>query len=202
MSTNGKNRESLKDVELDSGGVTTAEASPGGSAATETTPYTTGEPKPGNSVVDPFDPARLRLSQDFDASLGVEKALLTVPVHKPNRQWWVRVHPSEAYRIQTAVVELKEDREVYLVDPSMRPELISRPRPGKGFGRRTVFSFCSSTHATGPSRIGTTTSQSSGSVTRVLIGNRRLLTAPCQESNDRRQGHGPTPSGGWGCSAT
>ena len=70
-----------------------------------------------------FDPARLRLSQDFTAQVGVKKELLTVPVRKPNRQDFVRVHPDEAYRLSTAVLELKEDRETYLVDPSLLSEL-------------------------------------------------------------------------------
>src|SRR5262249_23687849 len=74
---------------------------------------------------DPFDPAALRLSQDFAASLGVKKALLSVPVRKPDKAWFVRVHPDEGYRLQTAVIELKEDRGGgnYLAAPSLRPDL-------------------------------------------------------------------------------
>ena len=72
---------------------------------------------------DPFDLNRLRLSQDFDKQVGVKKALLTVPVRKPNRQEFIWVHPDEAYRLQTAVIEIKEDREVYLVDPRLREDL-------------------------------------------------------------------------------
>jgi hypothetical protein len=72
---------------------------------------------------DPFDPAALRLSQDFDAALGVKKMLLTVPVRKPDRTWFVRVHPDEAYRLQTAVIELKEERETYLVSQALWTEL-------------------------------------------------------------------------------
>jgi hypothetical protein len=34
---------------------------------------------------DPFDPARLRLKQDFGASLGVKKLTTLVPVRKPQR---------------------------------------------------------------------------------------------------------------------
>jgi hypothetical protein len=64
---------------------------------------------------DPFDPATLRLSQDTAAGLGIKKALLTVPVRKPDKSWFVRVHPDPAYHLETFVVELKEDREVYLV---------------------------------------------------------------------------------------
>jgi len=74
-------------------------------------------------TTDLMDPARLRLSQDFAANIGVKKALLTVPVRKPNRQEFVRVHPEESWRLETAVLELKEDRETYLVDPSLWSEL-------------------------------------------------------------------------------
>jgi hypothetical protein len=72
---------------------------------------------------DPFDPASLRLSQDFGAGLGVKKALLSVPVRKPDKAWWVRVHLDEGYRLQTAVIELKEDRETYLVARHLWPDL-------------------------------------------------------------------------------
>jgi hypothetical protein len=77
----------------------------------------------GNAGPDPFDPASLRLSQDFAASVGVKKALLTVPVRKPDKSWFVRVHPDQSYRLQTAVIELKEDRESYLVVKELWPDL-------------------------------------------------------------------------------
>ena len=77
----------------------------------------------------PFDPSRLRLSQDFAANVGVKKALLTVPVRKPDRQWFVRVHPDADYRLQTAILEIKEEREAFLVDPSLWPELPSEIVP-------------------------------------------------------------------------
>jgi len=64
---------------------------------------------------DPFDVDNLRLSQDFASSIGLKKILTTVPVKKPNSQTWVRVHPDEAYRLPTAVLEVKEDKEIYLV---------------------------------------------------------------------------------------
>jgi hypothetical protein len=72
-----------------------------------------------NQAPDPFDPARLRLSQDFSAALGVKKLLTTVPVRKPSKEWFVRCHPDQTYRIETFVIELKEDSETYLVDPSL-----------------------------------------------------------------------------------
>src|SRR5262245_16565432 len=77
--------------------------------------------------LNPFDPASLRLSQDFAAGLGVKKALLTVPVRKPDKAWFVRVHPDEAYRLQTCVLELKEERETYLVSPALWADLAGEP---------------------------------------------------------------------------
>jgi hypothetical protein len=84
---------------------------------------------------DPFDPASLRLSQDFSASLGVKKALLTVPVRKPDKAWFVQVHPDKDYRLQTAVIELKEDRETYLVAPALWPDLAAEAT----FSPRALF---------------------------------------------------------------
>jgi hypothetical protein len=80
------------------------------------------ESAPGSangSGPDPFDPVALRLSSDSGANLGVRKALLTVPVRKPDKAWFLRVHPGEDYALQTAVIELKEDRETYLVAPQL-----------------------------------------------------------------------------------
>ncbi len=78
---------------------------------------------------DPFDPSHLRLSQNFAETVGVKKALITVPVRKPNKQEFVRVHPSDEYRLETAVLELKEERETYLVAPELWPELPSELTP-------------------------------------------------------------------------
>ena len=77
------------------------------------------------TAADPFDLSRLRLNQDFVAAAGVRKILNTVPVRKPSKEWFVQTHPDVDYRIQTCVVELKEDSETYLVDPSLWDELAS-----------------------------------------------------------------------------
>ena len=62
-----------------------------------------------SATADPFDPERLRLSQDYASSLGVKKALLTIPVRKPAREWWFRTHPDLSYQVETALLELKEE---------------------------------------------------------------------------------------------
>jgi hypothetical protein len=74
---------------------------------------------------DPFDPRRLRLSQRLVEGMAVRKALVTVPVRKPNRQEFIRVHPDESWQLPTVVLELKEDRETYLVEPGLQAELAS-----------------------------------------------------------------------------
>ncbi len=71
----------------------------------------------------------LRLTQDFAAGLGVKKALITVPVRKPNAQEFVRVHPDENYRLETMVLELKEDREIYVVAQELWSELAGELSP-------------------------------------------------------------------------
>jgi hypothetical protein len=87
-----------------------------------------------DAAPNPFDPAALRLDQSFADTVGVKKHLMTVPVRKPNRQDFVRVHPDPEYRLTpAAIIEVKEDREVYLVTPNMAQDL-----PGE-FVAATLF---------------------------------------------------------------
>jgi hypothetical protein len=97
------------------------------------------EVAPPAAAPDPFDPDSLRLSGDRLACLGVKKAMLTVPVKKPDKSWFVRVHPDPAYALDTAVVELKEDRETYLVVPQLWPELTGEAT----FSARAIFTALS-----------------------------------------------------------
>ena len=77
---------------------------------------------------DPFSNIEeLRVSQDHIEAVGLKNKLLTVPVRKPSKEWFVRVHPDPAYRFETAVIEFKEEGEIYLVDKSLWPELLGEP---------------------------------------------------------------------------
>ena len=79
---------------------------------------------------DPFDPARLRLSQDFTKDLEVEKVLTRVPVRKPHDQELVRVRPGEEWQLPTWILLDKVNQgEVYLVAPEMILELRDYVRP-------------------------------------------------------------------------
>jgi hypothetical protein len=73
---------------------------------------------------DPFaDVATLRLNPAFAEATGVKKLLATVPARKPNPQVFVRVHPDPSYRENFAMIELKDEREDYLVLPHIVPQL-------------------------------------------------------------------------------
>jgi hypothetical protein len=76
-----------------------------------------------------FDLAGLRLSQNFHETLGVKKAVVTVPVRKPGRQDFIRVHPDPAFRLETAILNLKEEREAYLVSRELWPALANEITP-------------------------------------------------------------------------
>jgi hypothetical protein len=78
---------------------------------------------------EPFDLTKRRLSQDFEAAFGSSKVLTTVPVRKPDQQTFFRVHQDEAYRLETPVLEHREDREIYLVDRSLWEDLQSEIVP-------------------------------------------------------------------------
>ncbi len=73
---------------------------------------------------DPFDLTKLRLNQSFAETVGVKKLLRTIPVKKPNPQDFIRVHPHPDYRGNFAIVDLHDEREIYLVHPNMAPELM------------------------------------------------------------------------------
>src|SRR6266446_4716672 len=63
------------------------------------------------------NPEALRIDQSFLNTGAAKKLLTTVPIRKPNKQDFVRVHPSPEYRLTVALIELKESRETYLVMP-------------------------------------------------------------------------------------
>ena len=70
-----------------------------------------------------LDLSRLRMTQDFCALAGVKKKITFVPVRKPHRQEFVRVHPEDGYAFQAAILELKDDSEIFIVDPTLWSEL-------------------------------------------------------------------------------
>ena len=83
----------------------------------ETTPKQSGE-STGSSA----DFSRFRLSQNFGNVSGVKKQLTTVPVRKPNKTQWVRVHPEK--KMDAMLLKYGEkDEDLYFVEPELQAEV-------------------------------------------------------------------------------
>jgi hypothetical protein len=73
----------------------------------------------------PFDPANLRLDQSYTETVGVNKLITTIPVRRPNKQTFFRVHPGGEWRDNFPIIDLKDDREEYIVAKPLVPELFT-----------------------------------------------------------------------------
>ena len=88
------------------------------------------EPRRDDPSRSAFDPETLRMRQDFGAQLGVKKQILSISVRKPDRHWWIRVHPDPKFRLEpAAILERKEEREMYIVAPELVSELGNEIKP-------------------------------------------------------------------------
>jgi hypothetical protein len=81
-----------------------------------------------SSTPDPFDPASLAINGNSSEAIGAKRALVTVPVRKPNRQEFFRAHPEESHALQMAVLELNSEREIYAVVPEVAMALPGETR--------------------------------------------------------------------------
>ena len=72
---------------------------------------------------DPFAPENLRLKQSFADTAEVKKVITTIPVRKPGPQDFFKVHPAAEFRENFPIIELKEEREDYLVTAALVPDL-------------------------------------------------------------------------------
>jgi hypothetical protein len=70
-----------------------------------------------------FDLSELRLSQDFESLFGAKNRPTTIPIRKPSKEWFIRTHDNSAYYAVIPILELKEDREIYLVAKHLWPSL-------------------------------------------------------------------------------
>tara|TARA_B100001964_G_C14185236_1_gene578302 strand:- start:139 stop:762 length:624 start_codon:yes stop_codon:yes gene_type:complete len=69
-----------------------------------------------------IDIKKMRKSQDF-LEVGVKKLTTNIPVRKPNKQEFLRVNADENFRLDYYILELKEEGESYLIEPSLVNEL-------------------------------------------------------------------------------
>lgn len=80
------------------------------------------------AALDPFDPAQFAANSTVLGGVGVTKEMVTCPVRKPNKQEFVRVHPGVEYQLRAHILELKEEREIYLVMPAVAAALPGETR--------------------------------------------------------------------------
>ena len=90
-------------------------------AETPSISFRIAEPEP--DPYDTFNPENLRLDPSYLSQPAARKLLTTVPVKRPHRQNFIRVHPDQDYRILAAVLEIHEDREIFLVSPQFTASL-------------------------------------------------------------------------------
>lgn len=104
---------------------------PNGTSSAPAAETETSAALPAGEPRDPFDPAALRIDSTTNASLGVERPILVVPVRKPDRQMFFRVHPSPDMRIDCHIIELQNEREIYLVTPHIAAMLPGETKPAR-----------------------------------------------------------------------
>ena len=83
---------------------------------------------------DLFNPEKLRVNGNHLNGVGVEKMLTAVPVRRPSKQSFIRVHPNGEYRLDTVLLELKDEGETYLLSPQLAIDL-----PGARVARLHVY---------------------------------------------------------------
>lgn len=76
-----------------------------------------------------FDLSDYRIDNLVDPSVLVAPSISLVPIQKPRKQQFVRVHPGQEFSFPAALLELEETREHYLISPKMRHELDGEYRP-------------------------------------------------------------------------
>ncbi len=81
-------------------------------------------PDQENSPPGTIDLERIKLPQNFgQLGASVKKVVTTIPIRKPNRQEFVRVHPNDNFAFQAGILEIKDENEIFIVDKNLLHEL-------------------------------------------------------------------------------
>jgi hypothetical protein len=69
--------------------------------------------------------ASLRVDPSLTDGPVISKALVSLPVRKPSKEWFVQAHPDPAhFGLDALILELKEESDLYFVPPAMREALL------------------------------------------------------------------------------
>jgi hypothetical protein len=76
-------------------------------------------------AADPFDPATLRLTQNFLKTGGVKKHIPSLSSRKATKEEWFQVRSEPEFTLDTLVLELKDSGETYLIAPGLHADLVT-----------------------------------------------------------------------------
>ena len=107
-------------------------------------------PGPVTAHID--DVASLRLPQNFD-NVPTDRVVAAIKVGRPGKQEFFRAHPGGAYRGDFGLLLVEEDREFYVVVPSLHAEL------GPVLRRMTLVATSTATAPSDCGRLGCRTSR-------------------------------------------
>jgi hypothetical protein len=74
-------------------------------------------------ATDPFSLANLVVPQNYTEAVGTRKLHLAIPVRKPDKLWWVRVHPDPTFHARLFLLDDRENNETYLIANHLVDEL-------------------------------------------------------------------------------
>jgi hypothetical protein len=81
-----------------------------------------------SSILNPFDPERIRLSTNYAAMVNGRSAGLIVSLwNKPPKTAWFRVHPTNEVDVLMLDLTERTPDELYYVDPAIRHHLLTEP---------------------------------------------------------------------------
>jgi hypothetical protein len=83
-------------------------------------------PKPVNgssSISGLAHPGRFRISQNYADHVQTKKKAVVVPMRRPDDQDWVFVPPGKEWRDSVGMLKDKANREYYVVEPELLPEI-------------------------------------------------------------------------------
>ena len=63
--------------------------------------------------------SKFRMASDSLTNIETEKLITHVPVGKPNKQKFVRVHPDQAFWFECAILKLEDEQRTFLVTPEI-----------------------------------------------------------------------------------
>ncbi len=83
----------------------------------------TGQPPTATaSIFDDLDALKVR---DVEEAAGLVESVRTyIPVRKPSREQFFRIHPGPEYQLRSLVLELKEEGETLFISPTLQHALL------------------------------------------------------------------------------